>query len=52
MLNSHHPELDGGRCLVRCDCLGIRLVTVADMYDHMAEAHPVLFEGLGLSADG
>ena len=33
-------------CLVRCACHGVRMMTLDEMRDHMAEAHPVLFEGL------
>ena len=38
-------------CLVRCDCHEVRMMTLGEMRDHMREAHPVVFEGLGL-ADG
>ncbi len=39
-------------CLVRCACHQVRMMTTAEMHEHMAEAHPVVFEGLGLSAEG
>jgi hypothetical protein len=54
-LSGHHPWLGGrsaGDCLVRCDCHGVRMMTTGEMYEHMAEAHPAVFEGLGLSAEG
>lgn len=36
-----------GNCLVRCDCHGARVMTLAEMREHMAAAHPAVFEGLG-----
>jgi hypothetical protein len=38
-------------CLVRCDCHGVRLMDLGEMYDHMREAHPVVFEGLRLGVE-
>ena len=38
-------------CLVRCNCHGVRLMTLDEMRDHMREAHPAVFAGLGLSAE-
>jgi hypothetical protein len=39
-------------CLVRCNCHGVRLMDLDEMYAHMAEAHPAVFEGLGLAGEG
>ena len=36
-------------CLVRCLCFEVRLMTRAEMREHMAEAHPAVYEGLGLA---
>lgn len=33
-------------CLVKCNCHGVRMMTLAEMRDHMADAHPVLHAGL------
>jgi hypothetical protein len=54
-LSGHHPWLPGGglsNCLVKCNCHGVRLMTLAEMHDHMREAHPAVYEGLGLAAEG
>jgi len=39
-------------CLVRCACHEVRLMTLSEMREHMAEAHPTVYEGLGLPAEG
>jgi hypothetical protein len=39
-------------CLVKCNCHEVRLMTLAEMYRHMREAHPAVFEGLGLADEG
>jgi hypothetical protein len=39
-------------CLVRCLCFEVRLMTTAEMRQHMRDAHPAVYEGLGLSAEG
>lgn len=48
-MSGHYPWPDArctASCLVRCNCHGVRLMTLNEMREHMAEAHPVLFEGL------
>ena len=39
-------------CLVRCNCHEVRLMTLAEMREHMRDAHPVVYVGLGLAAEG
>lgn len=39
-------------CLVRCNCHEVRLMDLTEMREHMREAHPAVYEGLGLGADG